>query len=199
MNNYSTQYTTIDIITSCYMKKTTKPSEIFTSIEIFDELLFWSRECNRERLNCHYTQQELSFKIDDIGSEVDRYLIKRRLKMLANGQKGKNNLFSKLDSIQDTIAWLVARWGNVFLNLATNSKYKNYIDAGSIGLVLDENMSHTEDALTFIIDEEVKIEYEREQKRRMKKWDNGLIKMVHDRKVGGESSESGRTQMVLIF
>jgi len=197
LNNYSTKYTTIEIITSSYIKRITKSSEIFTNIETFDELLFWSRECNRERL--HYTQQELSYKIDDIGSEVDRYLIKRRLKMLVNGQKGKNSLFFKLENIEDTIAWLVARWGNVFLNLATNSKYKNYIDVGRIGLVLDANMSHTEDALTFIINEEEKIEYARKQKMRNKKCNNSLIKMIDDGKIGGETSESGRTQMVFIF
>lgn len=199
MNNYSIRYTTLEIITSCYIKRIAKSSEIFTNIETFEELLFWSRECCRERLMCHYTQQELSYKIDDIGSEVDRYLIKRRLKMLVNGQKGKNNLFFKLENIQDTIAWLAARWGNVFLNLATNSKYKNYIDVGSIGLVLDTNMSHTEDALTFILNEEAKTEYERKQKMRNKKCDNSLIKMIDDGKIGGETSESGRTQMVFIF
>jgi len=181
------------------MKKIIRPSEIFTNIEIFEELLFWSRECNRERLNSHYAQQELSYKIDDIGSEVDKYLIKRRLKMLVNGQKGKNSLLSKLENVQATIAWLVSRWGNVFLNLATNSKYKNYIDAGNIGYQIHENIGHYEDALSILIREEEEQEFKQKRNNEIKKWQQNWAKMLSNGQIGGEPTEYGHTQMVLIF
>ncbi len=180
-------------------KKITDPPQIFTKIEIFEDLLFWCKECNRERLAKHKSQKNLSFKIDDIGSEVDAYLKKVRLKMLKNGQNGKNSLFKRLCSTEATIRWLVERWGNVFLNIATNPSYKAYINAGNIGYELHDNIGHHQDALSILIKEEE--EQEREQKRNneIEKWRKEWAEMLEHGKIGGEPTECGNTQMVLIF
>ena len=44
------------------------------------------------------------------------------------------------------------------MNISTNPKYKAYIDVGSIGLELNENISYSEDALVLMIKEEEKLE-----------------------------------------
>jgi len=187
-----------EIFIPLIIKKIKNSTEVFSSSEIFIDLLFWCRECNRERLAKHSTQKNLSYKIDDIGAEVDRHLTNVRLKMLENGKKGKNSLFYRLYNTEKTIKWLIARWGNMFINLATNSKYKGFIDAGNIGCELNENMSHDEDTLSLIIQAEEALEYEKKQME-VEKWDKNLIKMFESGKVGGESSESGGTQMVFLF
>lgn len=181
-------------------KKITDPPQIFTSIEIFDELLFLCRECNRERLTKHPTQKNLSYKIDDIGIEVDRYLKNVRLKMLNNGQKGKNSLFYRLCDTKKTIKWLIERWGNVFLNLATNSKYKAFVDVGNIGYELHDNIGeYWEDALSILVREEEEKEFDEKKKNEIKKWRKNLADMLEHGKIGGEPTEYGHTQMVLIF
>ena len=176
-------------------KKITAPPQIFTSIEIFDQLLYISRECNRERLRKHPTQRDLARKIDDIGGEVDKYLKNVRLKMLENGQKGKNSLFYKLCSTEATIKWLVARWGNIFVNLATNSKYKGFVNAGNIGYELHDNIGHYEDALSILVREEEEKEFDEKKK----KWQQDWAEILENGRIGGEPTEYGHTQMVLIF
>jgi len=190
---------TAEIFIPLFTKKITDPPHIFTKIEIFDELLFWCRECNRERLQKHNTQRDLSRKVDDIGSEVDVYLKKVRLKMLKNGQNGKNSLFYKLCSTEATIKWLIARWGNVFLNLATNSKYRGFVDAGNIGYSLHDNIGHHEDALSILIIEEEEQEFEQKRNNEIKKWQQNWAEMFGNGKIGGEPTAYGHTQLVLIF
>jgi hypothetical protein len=190
---------TDEIFIPLLAKKIADPPHIFTKIEIFEDLLFWCKECTRERLQKHKTQRDLARKIDDIGIEVDAYLKKVRLKMLSNGQKGKNSLFKRLCSTEATIRWLVERWGNVFLNIATNPSYKAYIDAGIIGYELHDNIGHYEDALSILIKEEE--EQEREQKRNneFKQWRKEWAEMFGNGEIGGELTEYGHTQLVLIF
>lgn len=190
---------TIDIVIEVVSKKIEKPENIFLEDITFDNLLFWCRECTRERLSKHYLQQDLSKKVDDIGMEVDRYLIQRRLKMLENGKQGKNSLYHKLNTAEETITWLVSRWGNVFLNLATNCHYKDFFDAGNIGYELNDNLAeYSEDTLSILINEEEK-QLEEKRKNRFKKQYENLNVMLHNGKIGGESSECGHTQMVFIF
>ena len=190
---------TDEIFIPLIAKKIKSPPQIFTSIEIFNQLLYISRECNRERLAKHKTQKNLSFKIDDIGSEVDNYLKKVRLKMLKNGQNGKNSLFKRLCNTEATIKWLVARWGNVFVNLATNSKYKAFVDAGNIGYELHDNIGHYEDALSILVREEEEKEFDEKKKNEIKKWQQDWAEILENGRIGGEPTEYGHTQMVLIF
>jgi hypothetical protein len=190
---------TDEIFIPLIAKKITDPPQIFTSIEIFDELLYISRECNRERLVKHPTQRDLARKVDDLGSEVDNYLGGVRLKMLKNGQTGKNSLFKRLCSTEATIKWLVERWGNVFLNIATNQRYKAHIDAGNIGYQIHENIGHYEDALSILIKEEEEEEREKKRNNEIKKWQQDWAEMLKNSKLGCEISECGNTQLILIF
>lgn len=189
----------ICIATEYYSKNIRYSEDIFLVDEIFEGACFWARESCREIFSTNSLRYDLVRKIDDIGMEVDRYMYERRFKILKNAQLAKNSLSRAMNHPKKAIKWFIERWINTFMNLSTNKKYKNYIDVRSVGLVLDEDMSHTEDILTFIINEEEKIEYEKQQKRRMENWDNCLIKMVENGQIGGESTESGRTQMVFLF
>jgi len=180
-------------------KKIADPPHIFTKIEIFEDLLFWCRECTRERLQKHTTQRDLARKVDDLGAEVDNYLKKVRLKMLKNGQNGKNSLFYRLCSTEATIKWLVARWGNVFLNLATNPKYKGFVHAGNIGYQIHDNIGHYEDALSILIKEEEGQEKQEKRNNEIEKWRKEWAEILSNGQIGGEPTECGNTQMVLIF
>ena len=188
----------IDIATEYYSKSIKYSIDIFLTEKNFFDICFWARESCREVFCVNPLRYDMIRKIDDIGIEVDRYMHKTRFRILKNAQLGKNSLAEIMDNPKKVIRWFIARWINVFMNLATNKKYKNYIDVGLIGYELNENMSHFDnDSLSLIIKEEEKLELEKQQKR-MKKC-NSLIKMLDDGKVGGESTESGGTQMIFIF
>ncbi|WP_151900461.1 hypothetical protein [Sulfurimonas hydrogeniphila] len=189
----------LEIASVYFIKKIVNPEDIFLIDVIFENACFWSRESCRELFQKNPNRQDLVRKIDDVGSEVDRYMYDKRFKMLKNAKKGKNSLSNALVNSESTIKWFIERWINIFMNISTNSKYKAYIDVGSIGLELNENISYSEDALVLMIKEEEKLEYEKQQQMEIKKWDKNLIKMVGNGQIGGESTESGRTQMILIF
>jgi len=189
----------LEIASVYFIKKIVNPEDIFLIDVIFENACFWSRESCRELFQKNPNRQDLVRKIDDVGSEVDRYMYDKRFKMLKNAKKGKNSLSNALVNSESTIKWFTERWINIFMNISTNSKYKAYIDVGSIGLELSENISYSEDALVLMIKEEEKLEYEKQQQMEIKKWDKNLIKLVENGQIGGESTESGRTQMILIF
>lgn len=158
------------IIIPLIEKKITDPIKIFEDEELFKEILFWSRECNRERLHRHTRQKDLANKIDDIGPVVDKYLRDVRLKMLTSGKKGKNNLSYKLSSTRLTFIWIMQRWGNVLLNISTNRNYKSFIDVRSIGHELNNNTGHSQDSLSLIVEEENEREWEKQQHNNVKTW-----------------------------
>jgi len=189
----------LEIASVYFIKKIVNPEDIFLIDVIFENSCFWSRESCRELFQKNPNRQDLVRKIDDVGSEVDRYMYDKRFKMLKNAKQGKNSLSNALINSESTIKWFIERWINIFMNISTNSKYKAYIDVGSIGLELNENISYPEDALVLMIKEEEKLEYEKQQQMEIKKWDKNLIKLVENGQIGGESTESGRTQMILIF
>lgn len=190
---------TDEIFIPLLAKKIADPPQIFTDADLFNQVLFWCRQCNEERLRKHPTQRDLARKIDDIGIEADRYLKNVRLKMLKNGQKGKNSLFYRLCDIEKTIKWLIERWGNVFLNLATNPKYKGFVHAGNIGYQIHDNIGHYEDAFSILIREEEEQEFEKKRNYEIKKWQQNWIEMFENGEIGGEPTECGNTQLVLIF
>ncbi|QOP45551.1 hypothetical protein [Sulfurimonas paralvinellae] len=185
----------IDIATEYCSKNIRYSEDIFLIDEIFEDACFWARESCREMFQTNSMRIDLVRKIDDVGAEVDRYMHGKRFKMLKNAKQGKNSLCLALISKKATIKWFVQRWINIFMNITTNPKYKTYIDIGSIGLILDENFSHDEDALALILKEEEKCE----QKEDIEKWEKDLINMVNSGQFGGEATESGGTQIFLIF
>ena len=185
----------IDIATEYCSKNIRCSEDIFLIDEIFEDACFWARESCREMFQTNSMRIDLTRKIDDIGAEVDRYMYCKRFKMLKNAKQGKNSLITALSSQKATLRWFVQRWINIFMNIVTNPKYKAYVDVGSIGLGLDENISHNEDALALILKEE-----EESMKHvDMETWDKDLINMVYSGQFGGEATESGGTQIFLIF
>lgn len=188
----------IDIATEYYSKTIKCSEDIFIVEKNFFDICFWARESCREIFSTNSLRYDLVRKIDDVGMEVDRYIYRRRFKILKNAQLGKNSLSRAMNHPKKAIKWFIERWINIFMNLSTNKKYKNYIDVGLIGHELHENIDYLDnDCLSLIIKEEEKIELEKQQKR-MKKC-SSLIGMVTDGKVGGESTESGGTQMIFLF
>lgn len=189
------QMKAIDIATEYYSKNIRCSKDIFLEDKIFETACFWARESCREMFATNSLRFDLVWKIDDIGIEVDRYMYKKRFKMLENARLHKNSLCKSLNHPKKAIKWFIQRWINIFMNIATNPKYKAYIDVGSICLEIDENISHNEDALALILKEEE----ESKQQVDMETWDKNLINMVDSGQFGGEATESGRTQMFLIF
>ena len=189
------QMNALDIAIEYYSKNIRCSEDIFLIDKIFEDACFWARESCREMFQTNSMRADLVRKIDDAGAEVDRYMHDKRFKMLKNAKQGKNSLCLALISKKATIKWFVQRWINIFMNITTNPKYKTYIDIGSIGLILDENFSHDEDALALILKEEE----ESMQQADKGKWDKDFINLVNNGQFGGETTEFGGTQMILIF
>ena len=102
--------------------------DIFYKDELFDNILFWSREAAREYF---VTQQEkyfLQYYIDDIAPIVDSYLKIKMQKMYKNAFKKRNKLYESLYSTEKTISWIINRWINTFINLTSNPNYRDFID-----------------------------------------------------------------------
>ncbi|NOQ32117.1 MAG: hypothetical protein GQ570_13455 [Helicobacteraceae bacterium] len=144
----------IEILIKYKAPKIIDAEKIFTNLKLFQEILFWARESFRELLVTNPKRYNLISKVDDIAGEIDSYMNAVRLKMLTNGKAGKNSLYFKLDNVELTLKWLISRWANVFMNIATNPKYKSFIDVSLLGYELNDKASHTKDALSIIINEE---------------------------------------------
>lgn len=125
--------------------KINNPVSIFTDSKLFEDVLFWARESARELFSTQVTKLDLVRKIDDVGMIVDEIMTKTSHKMLDRGKRGKNSLFTRLCSSEKTIEWLIQRWANVFVNIATNKNYKDHIDAGTLGKYLNENIGIEQD------------------------------------------------------
>jgi hypothetical protein len=67
--------------------------------------------------------------------------------------KSQNKLFTNLCSSQKTVAWIIDRWINTFINLTSNPAYKEYIDISKIKIAFNDEISTThsniEDILQF--------------------------------------------------
>ena len=73
--------------------------------------------------------------------------------------KSQNKLFQNLYSNEKTISWIIDRWINTFLNLTTNSNYRDYIDIKNLKVeFIDENYGFNDDKL------ELGIEFEKVKK-----------------------------------
>ena len=80
-------------------------------------------------------------------------------KMYEKAIKSQNKLFQNLYSNEKTISWIIDRWINTFLNLTTNSNYRDYIDIKNLKVeFIDENYGFNDDKL------ELGIEFEKVKK-----------------------------------
>ena len=76
--------------------------------------------------------------IDDVASIVDEYLISRTSKMYNKALISQNKLFRNLCSSEKTVAWIIDRWINTFINLTSNRAYKEYIDILKIKIIWND-------------------------------------------------------------
>ena len=182
-------------IVICLLKqKTNITKELFTNLDYFSEVLFWAKHSTRERLERNKIYFNLASIVDDAGSEVDKYMYKVRLKMLKNGEKGKNSLYKLLQTndVGATAKWLVARWGNIFFNIVTNKKYKDYLNVAAYEI---NDFSNIDTLALIIQEEEEKTHQLKLEKQEITRWK----KLIKEEQIGGELTKYGNTQMVLIF
>lgn len=115
------------------------PKEIFLNEEVFELILFFARDSLREYYSTQKSKMFLVHYVDDVGLIVDQYLINRMSKMYNDALKKKNKLFYNLCSSEKTVAWIIDRWFNVFLNLVSNPAFIEYIDIKKIKINIEEN------------------------------------------------------------
>ncbi|MBF7071057.1 hypothetical protein [Aliarcobacter butzleri] len=104
-------------------KQVTDPKDVFLNEKLFKDVIFWARESAKELLNTQNNKRFLLNYIDDIGSIIDEYMNIRRLKMFYKKFKKKNKY-----SGEEIISFIICRWLNVFYNLTSNSRYRDFID-----------------------------------------------------------------------
>jgi len=132
---------------------------ILLDINILCEVLFWARESAREYFSSEVNKLFLVSYIDDVAPIVDEYIINKSNKMYEKAIKSQNKLFQNLYSNEKTISWIIDRWINTFLNLTTNSNYRDYIDIKNLKVeFIDENYGFNDDKL------ELGIEFEKVKK-----------------------------------
>ena len=132
---------------------------ILLDINILSEVLFWARESAREYFSSEVNKLFLVSYIDDVAPIVDEYIINKSNKMYEKAIKSQNKLFQNLYSNEKTISWIIDSWINTFLNLTTNSNYRDYIDIKNLKVeFIDENYGFNDDKL------ELGIEFEKVKK-----------------------------------
>ncbi|MCT7582310.1 hypothetical protein [Aliarcobacter butzleri] len=114
-------------------KQVTDPKDVFLNEKLFKDVIFWARESAKELLNTQNNKRFLISLIDEIGTIVDGYMNIRRLKMF-NKKFKKNNKYSG----EEIISFIIYRWLNVFYNLTSNNKYRDFIDISKIRESYDE-------------------------------------------------------------
>lgn len=112
--------------------KISDPTMIFKDINIFKSILPWAKDSAREFFETQKSKMFLTQYVDDIAPIVDEYLINRANKMYKKAMKSQNKLFTNLCSSQKTVAWIIDRWINTFINLTSNRNYKKHIEITKI-------------------------------------------------------------------
>lgn len=134
-------------------QKIDNPESIFNNIDTFKSILPWCRDAAREYFSTQKSKMFLLDHIDDVASIVDEYLISRTSKMYNKALISQNKLFRNLCSSEKTVAWIIDRWINTFINLTSNRAYKEYIDILKIKIIWNDreyqskNNSNIEDIL----------------------------------------------------
>jgi len=119
------------------------PNEIFKDLNIFKSILPWAKDSAKEYFKTQRSKMFLVPYIDDVAPIVDEYCIKRAIKMYERALKSKNKLFRRLCSSEKTVAWIIDRWINTFINLTSNPAYKDYIDVSKLKVAFNEELGAT--------------------------------------------------------
>ncbi len=141
-----------DIAIEYLAPKINDPVMIFKDINIFKLILPWARDSAREYFETQISKMFLVPYIDDVAYIVDEYLIDRANKMYEKAMKSKNKLFNNLSSSKKTVAWIIDRWVNVFINLTTNKNYINHIDIKKIKVNFSDEISYYDSNIDDIIE-----------------------------------------------
>ncbi len=133
--------------------KISNPAMIFKDIDILKSILPWAKDSAKEFFNTQPSKMFLTLYVDDIAPIVDGYITNRATEMYEKAIKSQNKLFSNLCSSQKTVAWIIDRWINTFINLTSNPNYKEYIDISKIKITFYNEIStpnsNLEDILEF--------------------------------------------------
>ena len=128
-----------EIAIYCINKRVTDSKEIFLNEIVFENVIFWARESAKEILNTKNNKRFLISLIDEIGGIVDEYMNIRRLKMF-NKKFKKNNKYSN----EKIINFIICRWLNIFYNLTSNHRYRDFIDISKIRESYEETLINYE-------------------------------------------------------
>lgn len=132
--------------------KISDPTMIFKDINIFKSILPWAKDSARELFATEKSKMFLTQYIDDIAPIVDEYLISKVNKMYKKAMKSQNKLFTNLCSSEKTVAWIIDRWINVFVNLSWDSRYKNHVDLSKIKFYFNNEIDFTHNSLEDILE-----------------------------------------------
>lgn len=132
--------------------KISNPSMIFKDINILKSVLPWAKDSAREFFATQTSKMFLLPHVDDVAPLVDEYLISRATRMYEKALKSENKLFTNLCSSQKTVAWIIDRWINIFVNLTTNPAYKEYIDITRIKIILSNEINIAPDNIEDILE-----------------------------------------------
>ena len=207
--------------------KISNPAMIFKDINILKSILPWAKDSAKELFETQTSKMFLTSYIDDVAPIVDEYLINRATKMYEKAIKSQNKLFSNLCSSQKTVAWIIDRWVNTFINLTSNPAYKEYIDISKIKIAFNDEISTTHSNIEDILEFEKLQKLPKEQIIKALKliWEEGYFDSSLDvedieelcqkfdlniKDIFGtndlvklylkkEQTESGHSQLVLVF
>jgi hypothetical protein len=133
--------------------KISNPAMIFKDIDILKSILPWAKDSAKEFFDTQPSKMFLTSYVDDIAPIIDGYLTNRATEMYEKAIKSQNKLFSNLCSSQKTVAWIIDRWINTFINLTSNPNYKDYINISKIKIAFNDEIYTTykniEDILEF--------------------------------------------------
>ena len=207
--------------------KISNPAMIFKDINIFKSILPWAKDSAKEFFETQTSKMFLTSYVDDVAPIVDEYLTNRATKMYEKAIKSQNKLFSNLCSSQKTVAWIIDRWINTFINLTSNPAYKEYIDISKIKITFNDEISTTHSNIEDVLEFEKLQKLPKEQIIKALKfiWEDGYFDHTLDsedidylckkfdltiKDVFGtddlvklylkkEQTESGNSQLVLVF
>ena len=145
--------TSKQIATKYLAPKISDPAMIFKDQKTFQLVFEWAKDSAREFFETQPSKMSSVSYVDDAAPFVDKYLISRALKIYEKAMETQNGLSEKLSSSETTVAWVIDRWINTFINLTSDPKYKDYINISKIKVPYIEEecfeFSDIEDVIEF--------------------------------------------------